>query len=111
MGGSLSGHEPVWLHVNMVGSMVHGMRCCWIPGEAVTDKPFLVTTDVAATFIVKCKRQEVNAVTLKAARERVYYLAKQGVITRHGIPKRGQSLWDLRELAEPYRQGCTVVLP
>jgi len=51
----------------------------------------------------------VNAVTLKAARERVYYLAKQGMITKHGGATRGQALWDLRELAEPYKSSVTIV--
>lgn len=72
-------------------------------------KPVLVTTDVAATFIVRCRNQEVNAVTLKAARERVYYLAKRGEITKHGGTTRGQALWDLHELGRPYSQSVTVV--
>ena len=78
-------------------------------GVTVTSKPVLVTTDVAATFIVRCRNQDVNAVTLKAARERVYYLAKQGMITKHGGATRGQALWDLRELAEPYKSSVTIV--
>jgi len=74
-------------------------------------EPFLVTTDVASTFIVKCKNQEVTPANLKAARERIYYLAKTGVLTRHGGGKRGQGLWDLHELARPYRHTTTIVLP
>lgn len=74
-------------------------------------KPFLVSTDVAATFIVRCKGDEITAVTLKAAREHIYYAAKKGYITRHGNPKRGQALWDLHELVRPYRQTTIIVLP
>jgi len=74
-------------------------------------KPFLITTDVAATFIVRCKNQETTPANLKAARERVYYLAKHAVLTRHGGGKRGQALWDLHELAEPYRQTTIIELP
>ena len=72
-------------------------------------RPVLVTTDVAAAFIARCKNQEVNAVTLKAARERVYYLAKRGEITKHGGTTRGRALWDLHELARPYSSSVTVI--
>lgn len=77
----------------------------------MTLKPFLVPTDVAATFVTRCRNQEVTPENLKAARERVYYLAKQGVLTRHGGGKRGQALWDLHELVKPYGQTTIVVLP
>lgn len=74
-------------------------------------KPFLVPTDVASTFIVRCRNQEVTQDTIKAAREHIYYAAKQGYITRHGGPQRGRALWDLHELVRPYRQTIIVVLP
>lgn len=74
-------------------------------------KPFLITTDVASTFIVRCRNQEVTPENTKAARERIYYLAKQGALTRHGEAKRGRALWDLHELAKPYRHTTIIELP
>lgn len=90
--------------------MAYGVSSAWkeVPGVS---EPFLVTTDVASTFIVKCRNQEVTPATLKAARDHVYYAAKQGYITRHGNPKRGKALWDLHELVRPYRQTTIIVLP
>lgn len=72
-------------------------------------KPCLVPTDVAATFIVRCRNQELTPANIKAARDHIYYLAKQDRITRYGEAKRGQSLWDLHELAAPYARTVTVV--
>lgn len=71
----------------------------------------LVPTDIAALFVARCRHQQPTQDQIRAAREHVYYLAKQGKLTRHGAPKRGRALWDLVELAEPYRQGTTIVLP
>lgn len=73
-------------------------------------KPVLVTTDVACVFIVQAREQDKTAATLKAAREHIYYLAKIGVLTRYGGSKRNAALWDLRELAKPYRK-ITLVNP
>lgn len=78
-------------------------------GAQVIMKPVLVTTDVAATFIVKCKNQEATTDNVRAAREHIYYLAKQGQLTRHGGSARGKALWDLHELVRPYRSTWTVI--
>jgi hypothetical protein len=79
--------------------------------EGAYVKPLLVSTDVAATFIVRCRDEELTAETLRSARDHIYYAAKKGYITRHGNPKRGQALWDLHELVKPYRQTTQIVLP
>lgn len=73
-------------------------------------KPVLLTTDIAAMFLVRvCKNQPLTPENVKAARERIYYLAKAGLITRHGQAKRGQALWDLHELSAPYTASVTIV--
>lgn len=72
------------------------------------NKPILIPTDVACAFILGCRNQQTNADTLAKAREHIYNLAKNGKLTRHGTPKRGGALWDLRELAKPYRNTTII---
>lgn len=93
----------------MVRSMAYDSSSHGMEGTSLN--PMLVTTEVAATFIVRCRNQQATPDNLKAAREHVYYLAKKGDITRHGNPKRGQALWDLHELVKPYRHTTIIVLP
>lgn len=76
----------------------------------MTRRPILLTTEVAAMFIVRvCKNQPLTPENIKEARTLIYYWAKRGHITRHGEAKRGQALWDLHELAAPYSASVTVV--
>lgn len=70
-----------------------------------------MSTPVAAYFICRCRNNSTTPENIKAATDHIYYLAKQGTITRHGQPKRGQALWDLVELARPYSAGTTVIVP
>lgn len=79
-------------------------------GAGVSQR-LLVSTDVAATFIVRCRDEELTPENIKAAQAHIYYAAKKGYITRHGNPKRGQALWDLYELVKPYRHRTQIVVP
>lgn len=63
-----------------------------VPLPKVEKPQALVGTDLAAEFLRKPGEDK-----RKVAR-RIYYLAREGRITRHGGPRRGQALWDLYEL-------------
>lgn len=69
-------------------------------------KPVLVDTDTACVFIIRAREQDKTVASMKAARKHVYYLARVGKLTRYG--GRQSALWDLKELARPYRK-ITVV--
>lgn len=63
----------------------------------------LVTSEVAALFIVRMRGLDRTVETMRSARNRLHYLCKSGKIKNHGGSGRGQALWDLREIA----RACT----
>jgi hypothetical protein len=37
--------------------------------------------------------------------ERIYYAARRGLLTKHGGPKRGKGVWNLREIQKLKEEG------
>lgn len=70
----------------------------------------LVTTELGALFLCRCKGLDTTTENLKAAQVRIYYLATRGVLTKHGGAKRGQARWDLRELVRDTGGTTDVML-
>jgi hypothetical protein len=66
----------------------------------------LVTTDIAAVFIISGAATEDK---LRAAKNRIRHLSKQGRITNYGGATRA-ARWDLYELARA-QGGQTTILP
>lgn len=77
----------------------------------MSDRPVLVSTEEAVIFLLMCQNKARTPEAMKATREHIYYLAKTGTLTRHGAAKRGQALWDLKELVKPYGRNTTLLLP
>lgn len=71
--------------------------------EQMTSEPILIDTATAVVFILKMRGQTKNPETARSARKHIYHLAECGKLTNHGAGRGGKALWDLRELAKPYR--------
>lgn len=64
----------------------------------------LIDTETACVFLIRMRKQEKNPRTMLAARQHIFYLARAGKLTRHGDSTPKSALWDLKELARPYRK-------
>lgn len=64
----------------------------------------LVDTETACVFLIRMRKQEKTEKTMLAAKQSIFYLARVGKLTRHGGSTPNSALWDLKELARPYRK-------
>lgn len=66
--------------------------------------PTLVDTETACVFLIRMRKQDKNERTMLASKQHIFYLARIGKLTRYGGSTPKSALWDLKELARPYRK-------